>query len=88
MILKILDNRKVALLYHNQTKSKYTKVKRINNEILGFITVVFLLISNFIDFYILIFSPFYILFVIIINILDYRIRKRQLRELINEIDQC
>lgn len=82
MLLQILNNRQLALKYIYETSSKYTKINQVNNYFCGIISLAFLCISNFLDFYILILSPLYIVCTMALNILDYRVRKEQLKKLI------
>lgn len=83
-LYKIIDNREFAIKYHEKTRSKYTTIKRVMNSIMNFALLIFFMISVIIDSYILLLLPAYIVVAIILNILDYWIRKKQLEYLLDE----
>lgn len=85
-LYKILDNREIAIKYHKETHSRYTSFNRVNNQIMSIVGLLLFAVSYVFDFYMLLLLPFYVIFTIVINVLDYRVRKLQLSDLINQKD--
>jgi len=85
-LYKILDNREIAIKYHTETYSRYTSFNRVNNQIMSIVGLLLFAVSYVFDFYMLLLLPFYVIFTIVINVLDYRVRKLQLFDLINQKD--
>lgn len=79
MIMNLLFDRKLALKFSKKTRSKYTTFNRINNYILD-ITALALLGTIFfriLPVYAILLYPIYIIITVILNVLDYRERKKQ-----------
>ncbi|MDR2832409.1 MAG: hypothetical protein LBV67_01690 [Streptococcaceae bacterium] len=81
--IDLLLNRKLALDFHKNTRSKITTVKRINNEVFGVIgTLIGMgIVFEWLDFLFIIILPIYLCIIIYLNIYDFKIRWKQFLKL-------
>ncbi len=70
----------MARKYNQETSSKYTAFNQVNNYFIGAISGFVIIIA--LPSYIFLFYPVYLIITIILNIQDYRIRKRKLEKLL------
>lgn len=81
MLWKIINEEDMARKYDQETSSKYTAFNQINNYFIGAISGFVIILA--IPPHIFLFYPLYLIITIVLNIQDYRIRKRQLEKLLN-----
>ncbi|BDW49908.1 hypothetical protein LG21E20_15700 [Lactococcus formosensis] len=70
----------MARKYDQETSSKYTAFNQVNNYFIGAISGFVIIIA--LPSYIFLFYPVYLIITIILNVQDYRIRKRKLEKLL------
>ncbi len=70
----------MARKYNQETSSKYTAFNQVNNYFIGAISGFVIIIA--LPSYIFLFYPVYLIITIILNVQDYRIRKRKLEKLL------
>ncbi len=70
----------MARKYDQETSSKYTAFNQVNNYFIGAISGFVIIIA--LPSYIFLFYSVYLIITIILNIQDYRIRKRKLEKLL------
>lgn len=80
MLWRILNEEDMARKYDQETSSKYTAFNQVNNYFIGAISGFVIIIA--LPSYIFLFSPVYLIITIILNVQDYRIRKRKLEKLL------
>lgn len=80
MLWRILNEEDMARKYDQETSSKYTAFNQVNNYFIGAISGFLIIIA--LPSYIFLFYPVYLIITIILNVQDYRIRKRKLEKLL------
>ncbi|MFK4917164.1 hypothetical protein ACI1T6_10210 [Lactococcus petauri] len=80
MLWRILNEEDMARKYDQETSSKYTAFNQVNNYFIGVISGFVIIIA--LPSYIFLFYPVYLIITIILNVQDYRIRKRKLEKLL------
>ena len=80
MLWRILNEEDMSRKYDQETSSKYTAFNQVNNYFIGAISGFVIILA--IPPYIFLFYPLYLIITILLNIQDYRIRKRQLEKLL------
>ncbi len=80
ILWKILNEEDMARKYDQETSSKYTAFNQVNNYFIGAISGFVIIIA--LPSYIFLFYPVYLIITIILNVQDYRIRKRKLEKLL------
>ncbi len=80
MLWKIINEEDMARKYDQETSSKYTAFNQVNNSFIGPISGFVIVIA--LPIYILVLYPIYIIVTVVLNIQDYRIRKKQLEKLL------
>lgn len=80
MLWRILNEEDMSRKYDQETSSKYTAFNQVNNYFIGAISGFVIIIA--LPSYIFLFYPVYLIITIILNIQDYRIRKRKLEKLL------
>lgn len=79
MLWRILNEEDMSRKYDQETSSKYTAFNQVNNYFIGPISGFVIIIA--LPSYIFLFYPVYLIITIILNVQDYRIRKRKLEKL-------
>ncbi|MFR1821321.1 MAG: hypothetical protein ACLSXK_08465 [Lactococcus petauri] len=79
MLWRILNEEDMSRKYDQETSSKYTAFNQVNNYFIGAISGFVIIIA--LPSYIFLFYPVYLIITIILNVQDYRIRKRKLEKL-------
>lgn len=80
MLWIILNEEDMSRKYDQETSSKYTAFNQVNNYFIGAISGFVIIIA--LPSYIFLFYPVYLIITIILNVQDYRIRKRKLEKLL------
>lgn len=80
MLWRILNEEDMSRKYDQETSSKYTAFNQVNNYFIGAISGFVIIIA--LPSYIFLFYPVYLIITIILNVQDYRIRKRKLEKLL------
>ncbi|MFK4901073.1 hypothetical protein I6I20_07565 [Lactococcus garvieae] len=80
MLWRILNEEDMARKYNQETSSKYTAFNQVNNYFIGAISGFVIIIA--LPSYIFLFYPVYLIIIIILNVQDYKIRKRKLERLL------
>lgn len=80
MLWRILNEEDMARKYDQETSSKYTAFNQVNNYFIGAISGFVIIIA--LPSYIFLFYPVYLIIIIILNVQDYKIRKRKLERLL------
>lgn len=80
MLWRILNEEDMARKYDQETSSKYTAFNQVNNYFIGAISGFVIIIA--LPSYIFLFYPVYLIITIILNVQDYRIRRRKLEKLL------
>lgn len=80
MLWRILNEEDMVRKYDQETSSKYTAFNQVNNYFIGAISGFVIIIA--LPSYIFLFYPVYLIITIILNVQDYRIRKRKLEKLL------
>lgn len=80
MLWRILNEEDMSRKYDQETSSKYTAFNQANNYFIGAISGFVIIIA--LPSYIFLFYPVYLIITIILNVQDYRIRKRKLEKLL------
>ncbi|MFK4947828.1 hypothetical protein ACI1TZ_06490 [Lactococcus formosensis subsp. formosensis] len=80
MLWRILNEEDMARKYDQETSSKYIAFNQVNNYFIGAISGFVIIIA--LPSYIFLFYPVYLIITIILNVQDYRIRKRKLEKLL------
>ncbi len=80
MLWRILNEEDMSRKYDQETSSRYTAFNQVNNYFIGAISGFVIIIA--LPSYIFLFYPVYLIIIIILNVQDYKIRKRKLERLL------